>query len=76
MFPELPYTCHSKNFSIWNIEFVFVPLLPIGQILRLLDGTCRNDAASLLKGVGPELCFLDSFGTSIEEESVGEPARL
>jgi len=44
--------------------------------LRLLDGTCRNDAASFLKGVGPELCFLDSFGTSIEEESVGEPARL
>jgi len=76
MFPELPYTRHSENFSTGNIELVFVTFLSIWQILRFLDSTCRNDAASLLKRISPELCFLDSFGTSIEEESVGEPARL
>src|ERR1700679_4160052 len=58
MLPELPYTGHPEYLSTGNIELIFVALLPVGQVLRFLNGTCRNDATTLLEGVRPEPCLL------------------
>src|SRR5260370_27211062 len=71
MFPELPYPSHTEYLSTGNIELVLVTLLPIGQVLRFLDGARRNDAATLLEGVSPKLRLLYSFGTALNRSLSG-----